>query len=550
MIESIVPTFLLQAAARRVSFHTFSHVLNLDLHFHLNRKTGSLSRMLERGSRSIAVIFRAIAFTAIPTLLELAAVCTILARTFDARVSALVLTTFAAYAGWTIAIARWTTQIRREVKDLDNHISGKAVDALLNYETVALYGNEQGEVEQYDQGLIQYQKKSVKMEGVSALLNAGQAFVLAAGMAAVLLVTVRSKPGVTAGDLVMVQGLLLQVWSPLSFLGWFYRELRQSLVDLEDMLRLLKTDNSVVDGSHALPTAAASVADGSAPARRGATRQQASQGLAVHLQNVTYGYPGTTRNVLKGVSLSAAPGESIAIVGPSGSGKSTILRLLVRLFDAGSGAVFVNGVDVRELRKKDLRGAVGVIPQDTVLFNDTLRHNVAYSRPSATFEELEKAAKAAKLDAVVARLSKGWESLPKLIVCDEATSALDTATEKSIMGSLLMQACDRIYVLRDGIVAEQGSHPQLLAKGGLYREMWRLQEAEQAVDSICSHDAEDAVIDGPLPGTKEEEVWREGWREGWQQGLEEGQAAGVENEELGGGTPAQAARSIAPTATP
>ncbi|KFM24680.1 Iron-sulfur clusters transporter atm1, mitochondrial [Auxenochlorella protothecoides] len=522
MIESIVPTFLLQAAARRVSFHTFSHVLNLDLHFHLNRKTGSLSRMLERGSRSIAVIFRAIAFTAIPTLLELAAVCTILARTFDARVSALVLTTFAAYAGWTIAIARWTTQIRREVKDLDNHISGKAVDALLNYETVALYGNEQGEVEQYDQGLIQYQKKSVKMEGVSALLNAGQAFVLAAGMAAVLLVTVRSKPGVTAGDLVMVQGLLLQVWSPLSFLGWFYRELRQSLVDLEDMLRLLKTDNSVVDGSHALPTAAASVADGSAPARRGATRQQASQGLAVHLQNVTYGYPGTTRNVLKGVSLSAAPGESIAIVGPSGSGKSTILRLLVRLFDAGSGAVFVNGVDVRELRKKDLRGAVGVIPQDTVLFNDTLRHNVAYSRPSATFEELEKAAKAAKLDAVVARLSKGWESL----------------------------ACDRIYVLRDGIVAEQGSHPQLLAKGGLYREMWRLQEAEQAVDSICSHDAEDAVIDGPLPGTKEEEVWREGWREGWQQGLEEGQAAGVENEELGGGTPAQAARSIAPTATP
>uniref|UniRef100_A0A1D2ABS2 ABC transporter B family member 25, mitochondrial n=1 Tax=Auxenochlorella protothecoides TaxID=3075 RepID=A0A1D2ABS2_AUXPR len=510
-----------QAAARRVSFHTFSHVLNLDLHFHLNRKTGSLSRMLERGSRSIAVIFRAIAFTAIPTLLELAAVCTILARTFDARVSALVLTTFAAYAGWTIAIARWTTQIRREVKDLDNHISGKAVDALLNYETVALYGNEQGEVEQYDQGLIQYQKKSVKMEGVSALLNAGQAFVLAAGMAAVLLVTVRSKPGVTAGDLVMVQGLLLQVWSPLSFLGWFYRELRQSLVDLEDMLRLLKTDNSVVDGSHALPTAAASVADGSAPARRGATRQQASQGLAVHLQNVTYGYPGTTRNVLKGVSLSAAPGESIAIVGPSGSGKSTILRLLVRLFDAGSGAVFVNGVDVRELRKKDLRGAVGVIPQDTVLFNDTLRHNVAYSRPSATFEELEKAAKAAKLDAVVARLSKGWESLvgerglklsggekqrvaiaraflrePKLIVCDEATSALDTATEKSIMGSLrelaagrtsvfvahrlsTVQACDRIYVLRDGIVAEQGSHPQLLAKGGLYREMWRLQEAEQ-----------------------------------------------------------------------
>jgi ABC-type transport system involved in Fe-S cluster assembly fused permease/ATPase subunit len=350
--QSPLFTPVAQAAGRRVSFYALLHVLCLDLPFHLDRNTGALARMLERGARSVSTIFRAVVFTLVPTALELVAVCVLLARAFHPRVSALVAGTFVAYTAWTLALTRAATRARRRVKDLDNAISGRAVDALLNVEAVALAANEALEVARYDASLAAYQRESVRLEGLSAALNAGQAAVLAAGMTAASLAAA-AGPGATPGGLVLVQGLLLQLWAPLSFLGWFYRELRQSLVDVEDLFELLRRRSAVPDGAEELPPARA------APGRGGGR----PAGLRVALRGVRFSYPGSDREVLRGVDIVAAPGESIAVVGPSGSGKSTLLRLLVRLFEPTSGAVELDGVDVRRLRGAALRAAVAVVPQ-------------------------------------------------------------------------------------------------------------------------------------------------------------------------------------------
>ena len=348
-IQSPMFTPVSQAAGRNVSYQSLSHVLNLDLHFHLGRNTGALARMLERGSRSISMIFRAVMFTLIPTALELVAVCWLLARSFQWQVSAAVAVAFVVYFLWTVFMTWTSTKIRREVKDLDNEIGGRAVDALLNVEAVKLAAAEQYEVESYDERLLKYQKATVRLEVAAALLNAGQGVVLAVGMTAALILAATS-PGVTPGDVVMIQGLLLQLWAPLQFLGWFYRELRQSLVDMEDLFQLMRTDSRIVDGTIALQDA---------ESMNGAT----CQGVVLDMTDVSFKYPGTRRRVLRGVTIRAEPGQSIAVVGPSGSGKSTLLRLLVRLFDVDSGSVKIDGIDVRDLTQSSIRNAVAVVPQ-------------------------------------------------------------------------------------------------------------------------------------------------------------------------------------------
>eukprot|EP00891_Asterochloris_glomerata_P006206 jgi/Astpho2/6206/e_gw1.00088.34.1_t len=507
------------------------HVLDLDIGFHLERRTGALSRILERGTRSVAMMFRAVVFTFLPTIVELGLVTTVLARKFSASIAAAVLATFVLYVAWTTWMTKQATEVRKEVNELDNLTTAKAIDSLINYETVKLFNNELLEVTQYDQYLVGFQRASVTTEVISATLNAGQAIILSVGLTAALCLAARggaSAAGmvVTAGDLVMVQGLLLQLWGPLNFLGWFYREVRQSLVDMEAFFKILSTQPTLPDGTQDLP----------------ASRQGPA---AAEIQNVRFSYPGgqpTPREVLRGVSLRAAPGQSVAIVGSSGSGKSTILRLLVRLYDAAEGSVILDGIDVKDLKQASLRSAVAVVPQDTVLFNDTILNNIGYGRPEAPEDEIIKAAEMARLSDAIARMPNGYSTMvgerglklsggekqrvaiaraflrnPRLLICDEATSALDTATEQGIMGSLnelaqgrtsvfvahrlsTVQQCDKIIVMSEGVVAEQGSHLELMAAGGLYAQMWETQAAKEeelsrvSVASFSSVDFPDAAV--------------------------------------------------------
>jgi ABC-type transport system involved in Fe-S cluster assembly fused permease/ATPase subunit len=500
-----------QSASRRVALHAFEHILSLDLSFHLDRRTGSLSRVIDRGTRSVAMVFRAVVFTFVPTALELVAVCFLLWRAFSGAIVALVLVAFTAYVAWTIALTQLAASRRTEANRLDGLSTGKAVDALLNYETVATFGNVRLEAAEYDGLLRQYHQAAVHAEEASCWLNAGQAVSLAAGMAAVLCAAALGWGGSagTVGDLVMANGLLLQLWAPLNFLGFFYRELRQSLVDMEAMFGVLARASRLPDGTRALP-APAPPSPGAPP-----------PGLAVDLRDVRFSY-GDGREVLRGISLSIAPGESIGIVGPSGSGKSTLLRLLLRMYDPTSGGVFFDGVDAKELRTASLRAAVAVVPQDCVLFADTLERNIAYGRPGAPRADVEAAAQAAQLTRALAAMPDGLDTqvgergvklsggekqrvaiaraflrAPRLLVADEATSALDTASEAGILASLRAVAagrtavavahrlstvrhCDRILVLRDGVIAEQGSHAQLMQSAGLYSRMWLSQQSERA----------------------------------------------------------------------
>ncbi|KAL3155600.1 hypothetical protein ABBQ38_010855 [Trebouxia sp. C0009 RCD-2024] len=549
-----------QAAGRRVAYHTFSHVLDLDTGFHLERRTGALSRILERGTRSVGMMFRAVVFTFMPTAIELVLVCTLLARRFRPAVALAVLATFVVYVWWTTVMTKAATEVRKEVNELDNLTTGKAVDVLLNYETVKLFNNEQLEVDQYDAYLLGFQRASVATERVSATLNAGQSVVLTVGLTAVLTLAASGGTGVgvTAGDLVMAQGLLLQLWGPLQFLGWFYREVRQSLVDMEAFFSILQTVPKLPDGKLTLdgpsPSSTGGRSEAATPAaatpewhegERGRGQVNAPVGavgtsgcgVKLELKDVHFGYTGE-REVVAGVSLTVEPGQSVALVGPSGSGKSTILKLLMRLYDVTSGSINLDGIDARELQQASLRAAVAVVPQDTVLFNDTLLSNIAYGKPSASREEIVQAAEMARLTEAIGRFPDGFDTMvgerglklsggekqrvaiaraflraPRLLICDEATSALDTATEQGIMGSLdelatgrtsvfvahrlsTVQRCDKIIVLSNGMVAEQGTHEELMAARRIYYDMWEVQkaadaEAEKVLESLSSFSSYD-----------------------------------------------------------
>ena len=505
-----------QAAGRRVALEVFNHVLNLDMQFHLQRRTGALQRIIDRGTKSVSMVFRAVIFTFIPTFVELALVSAVLWKTFSWHVVAVVLSTFCCYVRWTMHMTGVSASKRKLANTMDGLSTGKAVDALLNYETVSNFGNVNLEAKQYDTLLRGYHEAALGSDRASSLLNAGQAVVLSLGMTAALSC---AALGVGAGgnaqqmganlanrvgDLVMANGLLLQVWAPLNFLGFFYRELRQSLVDMEAMFDVLSTTSNVKDGTMELPK----------------NTTTSSNGASISFKDVSFDY-GNGRKILKNVNLDISPGESIGIVGPSGSGKSTLLRIALRAYDATSGDVFFDGYSVKDLKMKLLRSAVAVVPQDAVLFNDSLEHNVRYGRPDATDDEVERACHAAKLEKTIDDLPDGLKTKvgergvmlsggekqrvaiaraflksPRVLVADEATSALDTATESQILESLeeiardrtsvfvahrlsTVMKCTRIIVMRDGEIVEQGSHDELVDLSGLYAKMWVAQQAEE-----------------------------------------------------------------------
>jgi len=496
-----------QRTVRRVALRTFKHLHQLSLRFHLDRQTGGLSRSIERGTNGIENVLRLAVFNILPTLLEVLMVTAILWRLFDWRFAALTFVAVGLYIGFTFGFTNWRVKFRRRMNESDSEAQNRAVDSLLNYETVKYFGNEAHEAARFDESLARYERAAVKSQVSLNLLNLGQAVIIAVGLGLVMLLAARGVQSheLTVGKFVLVNTYLMQLYQPLNFLGFVYREIKQGLVDMEQMFRLLAVNEEVADR----PGAAALLP--AVPHERAAE---------VVFENVHFGYR-PDREILKGVSFRIPAGKTLAIVGPTGAGKSTLSRLLFRFYDATAGRVLVDGQDVREVTQESLRAAIGVVPQDTVLFNDTIRYNIAYGRPDATQAEIEAAARRAQVHDFVLRLPDGYDTRvgerglklsggekqrvaiartilkdPRVLILDEATSALDTGTEQDIQSALRAAArhrttltiahrlstvvdADQILVLSDGAVAERGTHQELLARDGLYARMWALQAEQQ-----------------------------------------------------------------------
>jgi len=509
-----------QRTVRKVALRTFKHLHQLSLRFHLDRQTGGLSRTLERGTTGIESVLRLAVFNILPTLFEVLLVTVILWRLFDWRFAVVTLGAVASYIGFTLAFTNWRVRFRRTMNDMDTEAQSKAVDSLLNYETVKYFNNEVHEARRFDESLARYERAAVKSQVTLNMLNLGQSAIIAAGLALVMLMAANGVVSgrMTAGQFVVVNTYLMQLYQPLNFLGFVYREIKQGLVDMEGMFRLMSMDEEVADRPGALALA-------SNPA----------QGLgSIAFRDVHFGYR-PDREILHGVSFEVGAGRKLAVVGPTGAGKSTISRLLFRFYDVWEGSVEVDGVDVRDLTQTSLRAAIGVVPQDTVLFNDTVRYNIAYGRPGATQEEIEEAARSAQVHDFVSSLPDGYDTRvgerglklsggekqrvaiartilknPRILILDEATSALDSRTERDIGTALRALSRDRttlviahrlstvvdadeILVLQDGRVAEKGTHAGLLARGGLYARMWALQAEEQAVEEDIGPAGRDGV---------------------------------------------------------
>ena len=508
-LRDVVFVRVTQRAIRRVALGVFRHLHALSMRFHLERQTGGMTRDIERGTRGISTLLSYLIFSIIPVILEFALVAAVLLGKFDWRFAAVTFGAVAVYIGFTVIVTEWRMEIRRRANELDSKANTRAIDSLLNYETVKYFGNEDFEARRYDENLQKYETAAVQNEASLGLLNIGQSLVIAAAVSALMYLAADGvvQGGFTLGDLVLVNGLLIQLYIPLNFLGMVYREIKQSLIDMDRMFRLLNENREVEDapGAPELPAGPASVA---------------FRGVGFHYD--------AARPILKDVSFEIPAGHRVAVVGHSGSGKSTLARLLYRFYDVVSGAIAINGRDIREVRQASVRAAIGIVPQDTVLFNDTIFYNIRYGRPDASEAEVIEAARAAHIHDFIESLPKKYESMvgerglklsggekqrvaiarallkdPRILIFDEATSALDSKSEKAIQAELArisvgrttlviahrlstVMDADLILVLNQGRIVERGTHRELLGAGGEYARMWALQQQEAAAQEVLA----------------------------------------------------------------
>jgi ABC-type transport system involved in Fe-S cluster assembly fused permease/ATPase subunit len=503
-------------AVRKLALQTFEHMHRLSLRFHLERKTGGLTRVLERGRNGIEELSRLFVLQLIPTIVEFALVLGILAWQFDWLYSVVVFIMVAVYLGYTYKATQWRIAIRKQMNESDTDANTKAVDSLLNYETVKYFGAERRETERYDLSMERYERASTQTYTSLAVLNSGQAVIFTVGMTIVMALAARDIMAgrATIGSFVLVNAMLVQLYIPLNFMGMLYREIKQALIDIDDMFQILDRNPEIQD-------------------RPGARPLQVSEGT-VRFEDVHFAYI-PERPILKGVSFEVPAGRTVAIVGPSGAGKSTISRLLFRFYEPSRGRILIDGQDIAEVQQASLRGAIGMVPQDTVLFNDTIGYNVQYGRWDAGPDEMQEAARLAQIDRFISGLPEGYDTSvgerglklsggekqrvaiartilkgPPILVLDEATSALDTFTEKEIQDALdrvsrgrttlviahrlsTVIGADEIIVLDKGVVVERGNHAALLAHGGVYAAMWnRQREADQAREALKRAEEEDA----------------------------------------------------------
>lgn len=497
-----------QHAVRELAMRTFRHLHALSLRFHLERRTGGLSRVIERGTKAIDFLMRFSLFNIIPTIIELALVSVIFAYAFNIWYAVVTLVMVVIYIAFTFSVTEWRTRFRREMNDLDTDANTKAVDSLLNYETVKYFGNEEHEAKRFDRSMAGYERAAVKTTTSLSWLNFGQAFIFSIGLTLLMIMAARdiATGAMTIGAFVMVNAYLIQLYQPLNMLGTVYREIRQALIDMETMFDLIEVPAEIKDSRDAVPLKA--------------------HGGEIVFENVCFHYD-PDRQILEDVSFRVPAGHTLAIVGPSGAGKSTVSRILFRFYDISSGRVLIDGQDIRDITQTSLRAAIGMVPQDTVLFNDTIRYNIRYGNPAASDEEVEAAAAHAQIGSFIERLPKGYKTMvgerglklsggekqrvaiartilknPPILLLDEATSALDTHTEKEIQQALKGVSKDRttliiahrlstvvdadeIIVLEKGRIAERGKHDELLARNGRYAAMWnRQREADAAREKL------------------------------------------------------------------
>lgn len=493
-----------QRAIRRVALQVFEHLHNLSLRFHLDRQTGGVSRDIDRGTRGIGFLLNFMLFNILPTLLEIGLVAIILLKKYNPWFAGITFVTLILYIGFTLFVTEWRMVVRRTMNDLDSKANSRAIDSLLNYETVKYFGNERFEAHRYDQNMERWESAAVRNQTSLAFLNAGQSVIIAIGITALMWLAADEvvKGTMTVGDLVLVNVFMLQLYMPLHFLGFVYREIRNALADMEKMFSLLGEDKEISD----TPAACKLIVDHA----------------CVQFENVSFSY-NTDRKILFDVSFTIPTGHTVAVVGSSGAGKSTLSRLLFRFYDAQAGCLRINGQDIRDVTQRSLRAAIGIVPQDTVLFNDTIYYNIAYGRPDATRDEVIAAAQAAHIHVFIESLPQGYESEvgerglklsggekqrvaiarailknPAILIFDEATSALDSKSEKAIQAELRSIAknrttliiahrlstvvdADQILVMDKGHIVERGTHSELLMHKGMYAQMWDIQKrVEQA----------------------------------------------------------------------